>query len=226
LRFHRCRLEAAVPVVLNRRHDADLSVHHDGSAVSRPGPTTLTRSDQIALLGAASDRPREVLLVSLALGTGLRLAEIVGLDVNDVYLPGGQPRVRVRLRPEIAKRGRAGDVFLPDGLKLKLERFWSYKRAQGERLDPGAPLFCSQTGRRLSKRRVQVLFRELQIEAGFDRLYAFHALRHTAITNVYRASKDLFLAQRFARHASPLTTVCYTHVSDEDLFQRVRNLRC
>ena len=194
--------------------------------MSKPGPATLTRVDQLALLEAAPDRPREALLVSLALGTGLRLAEIVGLDVGDVYLPGGQPRVRVRLRPEIAKRGRAGDVFLPDGLKPKFERFWSYKQAQGERLDPGAPLFCSPTGRRLSKRRVQVLFRELQMEAGFDRLYPFHALRHTAITNVYRASKDLFLAQRFARHASPLTTVVYTHPSDEELREGVRGLRC
>ena len=194
--------------------------------MSKLGPTTLTRSDQLALLEMACGRPREALVVSLALGTGLRLAEIVGLDIGDVYLPGGQPRVRVRLRPEIAKRGRAGDVFLPDGLKPKLARFWSYKRAQGERLDPGAPLFRSQTGRRLSKRRVQVLFRELQIEAGLDRHYPFHALRHTAITNVYRASKDLFLAQRFARHASPLTTVVYTHPSDEELREGVRGLRC
>jgi integrase len=76
------------------------------------------------------------------------------------------------------------------------------------------------------KRRVQVLFRELQIDAGFDRLYPFHALRHTAITNVYRASRDLFLAQRFARHASPLTTVIYTHATDEDLREGVRALRC
>jgi len=185
--------------------------------MTKLGPTTLTRSDQLALHKAAGHRPREALLVSLALGTGLRLAEIVGLNVGDIYLPGGQPRVRVRLRPEIAKRGRAGDVFLPDGLKPKLGRFWRCKRAQGERFDPAAPLFCSQTGRRLSKRRVQVLF---------DRLHPFHALRHTAITNVYRASKDLFLAQRFARHASPLTTVVYTHPSDEELREGVRGLRC
>ena len=78
----------------------------------------------------------------------------------------------------------------------------------------------------LAKRRVQVLFRAWQVIAGFDRLYPFHALRHTAVTNVYRASRDLFLAQRFARHASPLTTVVYTHVSDEELFVRVRNLIC
>jgi len=194
--------------------------------MTKLAPTTLTRSDQLALLEVVQDRPREALLVSLALGTGLRLAEIVGLDVGDVYLPGGQPRVRVRLRAEIAKRGRAGDVFLPDGLKPKLVRFWRHKVVERERLDSMAPLMCSCTGRRLSKRRVQVLFRGLQIEAGFDRLYPFHALRHTAITNVYRASRDLFLAQRFARHASPLTTVVYTHASDEDLREGVRGLRC
>ena len=48
-------------------------------------PTTLTRSGQTALLAAVQDRPREALLVSLALGTGLRLAEIVGLDVEAGY---------------------------------------------------------------------------------------------------------------------------------------------
>ena len=44
--------------------------------------------------------------------------------------------------------------------------------------------------------------------------------------NVYRASRDLFLAQRFARHVSPLTTVVYTHPSDEELREGVRELRC
>jgi integrase len=104
--------------------------------MTKLSPITLTRSDQMALLEVVQDRPREALLVSLALGTGLRLAEIVGLDVGDVYLPGGQPRVRVRLRPEIAKRRRTGDVFLPDGLKPKLVRFWRHKVSARHGLDP------------------------------------------------------------------------------------------
>jgi len=66
----------------------------------------------------------------------------------------------------------------------------------------------------------------LQVTAGFDRLYPFHALRHTAVTNVYRASRDLFLAQRFARHVSPLTTTIYTHPGDEELYAGIRNLPC
>ena len=54
----------------------------------------------------------------------------------------------------------------------------------------------------------------------------FHALRHTAVTNVYRASSDLFLAQRFARHVSPLTTTLYTHPSDEEVNVLIRKLTC
>ncbi len=192
----------------------------------RLAPSTLTEDEQAALLATVRDRTREQLWISLALGTGLRLAELVGLDVGDAYLPNGQPRARIRLRASVAKRGRVGDLFLPDRLRPKLGGFRAYKEARGEAMGAGAPLFCSQSGRRLSKRRVQVLFRELQIEAGFEHLYPFHALRHTAITNVYRASKDLFLAQRFARHASPLTTVCYTHPSDEELIDGVRHLKC
>ena len=132
----------------------------------------------------------------------------------------------MRLRAEIAKGGRAGDVFVPDALVEKLARFWLYKQAHRERLDPSAPLFCNQGRRRVSRRRVQVLFRAWQVVAGFGRLYNYHCLRHTAVSQVYRATHDLFLAQRFARHASPLTTVIYTHPSDQEMYDRLRGMEC
>jgi site-specific recombinase XerC len=162
----------------------------------------------------------------MALGTGLRLGELVGLNVGDVYAPDGTPKSRIRVRREIAKRGRAGDVFVPDKLVPKLRRFWRFKKKRAEELDPDAPLFCAQSRRRLSKRRVQFAWREWQKKAGFDRLYPFHATRHSAVTNVYRVTRDLFLAQRFARHASPLTTVVYTHPSDDEMCAKLRALTC
>jgi integrase len=122
-------------------------------------PQTLTEAEQRALLRASAAHPRDHLLFSLALGTGLRLAEIVGLDVGDVFFPDGTPRERVRLRAVIAKRHRAADVFLPDALLPKMRRFWAYKVTRGEQLSTAAPFFCSQSGRRISKRRVQILFR-------------------------------------------------------------------
>jgi integrase len=73
---------------------------------------------------------------------------------------------------------------------------------------------------------VQFLWRTWQQRAGFDRLYSFHCTRHTAVTQVYRRTRDLFLAQRFARHVSPLTTTIYTHPSDEEMSNRLRTLSC
>ncbi len=189
-------------------------------------PPTLTHSEQKAILRATARNPRDHLIYSLALGTGCGLGHNLGLNVGDVYMDDRAPRTRLSIRPEIAKGGRTGDVFLPDALVGKLRKFWTHKATRRESMQPGDPLFCSQSRVRISKRRVQFAFRAWQLKAGFDRLYPFHALRHTAVTNVYRASRDLFLAQRFARHVSPLTTTIYTHVSDEELFSRLRGLTC
>jgi len=189
-------------------------------------PTTLTTDEQRLILRATAGNLRDHTIISLALGTGLRLAEIVGLDVGDVFTAEGAPRLRVRVRAAIAKGGRAADVFLPDRLVVKLKRFWAWKKRRGEDLSPDAPLFANQSGRRISKRRVQFAWATWQRQAGFDRVYGFHCLRHSAISSVHRMTHDLYLAQRFARHVSPLTTTVYTHPSDQEMAGRVRGLEC
>ena len=189
-------------------------------------PPTLTTDEQKLILRTTAKHPRDHLIISLALGTGLRLGEIVGLNVGDVFAPDGTARVRVRIRKEIAKGGRAGDVFLPDRLVAKMAKFWRWKKRRGEGLDPDSPLFCNQSRKRISKRRVQFAWRTWQQRAGFDRLYPFHSIRHSAVTNVYRRTRDLFLAQRFARHVSPVTTTIYTHPGDEEMREKVRTLVC
>jgi integrase len=146
-------------------------------------PQTLTRNEQQALSASTADHPRESLLLSLALGTGLSLGERVGLNVGDVYFPGGLPRERVSVRGEIAKGGRVGDVFLPDAVEQELRRFWLHKAERREHRDPIAPLSCGLSRRRLSPLRVQVLFHKWQEQAGFDRSFPFHGLRHTAVPN-------------------------------------------
>jgi integrase/recombinase XerC len=122
---------------------------------AHPSPTTLTTDEQRLILRATVGNLRDHMIISVALGTGLRLAEIVGLNVGDVFTPDGTPRVRVRVRAAIAKGGRAADVFLPDRLVAKLKRFLRWKRKRGEDLAPDAPLFTNQSRVRISKRRVQ-----------------------------------------------------------------------
>ena len=68
-------------------------------------PPTLTKRETEAILAATARHLRDHLIYSLALGTGLRLAEPVGLNVGDVFAPDGEPSSRVKMRPEIAKGG-------------------------------------------------------------------------------------------------------------------------
>ena len=74
--------------------------------MSRLSPQTLTHGEQRAILRATARNSRDHLIYSLASGTGLRLAEIVGLNVGDVYTLDGTPRTRIQFRPEIAQGGK------------------------------------------------------------------------------------------------------------------------
>ncbi len=57
-------------------------------------PTTLTQAEQNLILRATAKNLRDHLIISMALGTGLRLGEIVGLNVGDVFAPDGAPKTR------------------------------------------------------------------------------------------------------------------------------------
>jgi site-specific recombinase XerC len=163
------------------------------------------------------------MLLAVALGTGLRLHEILALNVGDVARDG-TPRSRVRLR--VAKGGRTADIFLPRRLQTKLRKFLVWKARGGESLEPDAPLFVSSLGRRLSKRRTQQVFADWQERAGLDQRHSFHHLRHAAVYNVYRQTRDILMTQRFARHSSVLVTSIYLHPTDEDLARSVEKIRC
>ncbi len=65
-----------------------------------------------------------------------------------------------------------------------------------------------------------------QERAGLEQRHTFHRLRHTAVNQVYRATKDILLTQRFARHSIVLVTSIYLHPTDEDLARSVQKIRC
>lgn len=199
-------------------------------SVARPA-RTLTEIEQRLLLKTTGEHARgfrDHILFSVALGTGLREHEIIALDMGDVYDAEGRAKRRVQLR--VFKRSRADaegqEVVLPDSLRCKLDKFRKWKKTEGQSLDPDAPLFMSSRRQRLSTRQLRELFHVRQERAGFERRFNFHSLRHTACTNLYRKSRDIRLTQRFARHASVLTTSIYAHPSDEDLLRAVRDLLC
>ena len=197
------------------RYDEPLSV-----------PKTLPERDQLLLLritGERRDGFRDHLLLAIALGTALRAHELLALDVADVLDADGRARRRVRLR--VFKRSAADpapqEIVLPELLRRKLEHFVGWKRRRGESVAPDAPLFVSRRGRRLSSRQLRRLVHVWQERAGASVNLNVHAFRHSACTNLYRATKDIRLTQRFARHKSLRSTTRYTHPTDDDLLRAV-----
>jgi site-specific recombinase XerC len=192
---------------------------------------TLTEAEQRALLkvtGQHVDGFRDHVIFSLAMGTGLREHELLALDVGDVFDDAGRAKRRVALRvfKRSAKDPVAQEVLLPDAVRAKLERLLTTRKRAGETITPTTPVFVSRLGRRLSARQLRHLFAVWQERAGFERHLGFHSLRHHACSAVYRASKDLRLTQKFARHKSVVTTSIYTHPTDDELLRAVQGLVC
>ena len=200
-------------------------------------PKTLTEREVKQLLKVTGESLRgfrDHVIYSVAIGCGLRESEIVGLNLGDVASVDGKTlRVKRIVQLRVFKRAAADDdpssqrVHLPDGTYYKLAKYVKAEKRFRQLTLKGfgsLPLFISQRGTRLSTRQVRTAFARWQLRAGFDQRYAFHHLRHTAITAVRRETGDIRIAQRFARHADISTTVRYEHASDEELAAATKNL--
>lgn len=194
-------------------------------------PETLTNGEVALVLRTmdrATDGRRDYMIVRLALHTGLRLSELCALNVGDV-LNGHGTKSRIELRPETTKMQIGGEIMLSPRMQRRLKAYLDWMRAQHFDLDARAPLFVSrggpgtERGARISKRTVQAMWKRRQVEAGLDKHYHFHALRHTAITMAGRVAAGLpnvnpaVTAKRFARHRSFSSTWRYMHPSSDDM---------
>ncbi len=200
------------------------------AAIARP-PRTLTEVELARLLRVTGEHRkgfRDHVIFAVALGTGLREHEIAALNVGDVLHDDGRVRRRIALRTfkRSSTEPATQEVFLPDSVWYKLGKLVGWKRTSGESLAPDAPLFISRRGKRIATRTLRYLFRLWQKRAGFDRPFNFHTLRHTCMQNAYRATRDIRLVQRIARHKSVDTTTIYAAPSDEDILRAVRELPC
>lgn len=199
------------------------------NAIARP-PRTLTEREVALLLRVTGQHAagwRDHVLFSLALGTGLREHELLALDLGDVFEDGRARRhVRLRVFKRASEEPAIQEVVLSETVRAKLDKLLRQKRSAGHDVGLCAPLFVSRERSRLSCRQVRHAFGVWQKRAGFERHFNFHALRHTACSNLYRRTLDIRLTQRFARHRSVLSTSIYTHPTDEQLVRSVQELPC
>ncbi len=158
---------------------------------------------------------RDRALLELLYGSGLRVSELVGLDMTDLDLPQSSARVLGKGNKErLVPLGRP----TIDALEAYLSVREKVGRSRRARLHLTA-LFVSELGGRLSVRRVQKLVREHgTLGAGRPDLHP-HALRHSCATHMLDGGADLRAIQEMLGHASLSTTQRYTHLSLEQLMR-------
>jgi site-specific recombinase XerD len=186
--------------------------------LSKSAPRAITEEEQRRLLRIAERaRARDRAIVVLLLYTGLRLAELVALDVDDVKMSARKGVVIVRSGKGDAYR----EVPLNALVRQVLDEWLAERRAkagEGERA-----VFVGRSGQRLSKRSVDDVIRGLGKDAGVS--LSAHILRHTFLTRLVRQGSDLVLVAELAGHRRLETTRRYSLPSDIDRLLAVENLQ-
>lgn len=182
-------------------------------------PAHLDLDEMVALLetpdaGDALGR-RDRAILELFYASGLRLSELVGLDLADVDLTARMVRVlgkggKQRIVPFNRAAAAAIQAYLPDRRQL-------LGRAARVATRTGAPLFLNYRGGRLTARSVDRLVRKYVGRSGTRLTISPHALRHSFATHLLERGADLRAIQELLGHARLSTTQRYTHVNAAQL---------
>jgi integrase/recombinase XerC len=170
-------------------------------------PTTINVDQAFHLLdGAASDpeSARDLALVELLYGSGLRVSEALGLNEEDLSLASAVAKVT-------GKGGKSRYAPLTpacvDRLRLYLQHRRAFSPAPGERA-----IFLGARGARLNRRQAARILDDLAAKAALPQAIHPHALRHSFATHMLESGADLRTVQELLGHANLSTTQRYTHL--------------
>jgi len=155
---------------------------------------------------------RDYAMLTLFLNCGMRLSELVGIDINNI---------RNNTLTVIGKGGKERSIPLNNACVEAIESYMKVRPVNGVK-DKNA-LFISRRKQRISKESVQKIVKKYIKQAGLDpQRYSTHKLRHTAATLMYRYGKvDIRALQELLGHESISTTEIYTHLDKEQLKEAV-----
>jgi integrase/recombinase XerC len=174
-------------------------------------PSTLDVDQINKLLDIDTTDPlalRDQTIMELMYSSGLRLSELVSLDINNIDLSDGTARV-------VGKGDKTRVV--PVGKRAcKAIREWLKQRTGFAGNDENA-LFVGKTGKRLSQRAIQKRIRDWGIKQGIDGHIHPHMLRHSFASHMLESSGNLRAVQEMLGHADISTTQIYTHLDFQHL---------
>ncbi|MHB8766723.1 MAG: tyrosine recombinase XerC [Deferrisomatales bacterium] len=177
-------------------------------------PGVLSVDEVLHLLDSASTEDlagrRDRALLECLYGTGIRVSELVGLDIRDVHLPSLTLRVRGKGRVE-------REVPLTATAARVLAEYLEARRAAGRPPDFAGPVFLNLRGGRFTDRSVRRVLNQWIERAAVARRVSPHTLRHSFATHLLAGGADLRSIQELLGHRSLSTTQKYTHVGIERL---------
>ncbi|UTA47789.1 tyrosine recombinase XerC [Simiduia sp. 21SJ11W-1] len=174
-------------------------------------PHTLDVDEVGQLLSFPDDTeysPRDRALLELTYSSGLRLAELAGLNLADLDLADASVRV--------TGKGEKTRVLPVGRMALRALKQWLQVRADFAKPQEPA-LFVSRQGTRISHRRIQQLFAHYSTYMGLDKPLHPHMLRHSFASHMLESSSDLRAVQELLGHANISTTQIYTHLDFQHL---------
>ena len=184
-------------------------------------PAHLSEDEMSALIAAPADTPlgrRDHAILELFYASGLRLSELVGLDLEDLNLTAKMVRVlgkggKQRIVPFNNSTATAVRAYLKDRELL----IGQEGRAGSRRSSLSSPLFVNYRGTRLTVRSVDRLVRRHVASCSTRMGISPHALRHSFATHLLQRGADLRAIQELLGHARLSTTQRYTHVDAAQL---------
>jgi integrase/recombinase XerD len=182
-------------------------------------PKALTEAQVESLLDAiGADDPRDLrdrAILEVLYGTGLRIAELVGLSLADVDLDGALVRVLGKGRKErIVPLGRSARRALEDWYDQGRPRL---APAQWGRRGDADAVFLNRRGGRLTRQGAWLVVKQRAAAVGLADVVWPHVLRHSCATHMLDRGADIRAVQELLGHASITTTQVYTRVSTERL---------
>jgi integrase/recombinase XerC len=145
---------------------------------------------------------RDLAVLTLLYGCGLRISEALNLTRRDAPKPGGTLRII----------GKGNKTRVVPVLPVVAAAIQDYLKALPISCEPEGPLFLGAKGKRLSPRLVQLAMQKLRLQLGLPETATPHALRHSFATHLLAGGGDLRAIQELLGHASLSTTQRYTEV--------------
>lgn len=173
-------------------------------------PRYLSLTESIRLLEAVSgpNEVRDYCILTLLLNCGLRVSEVVGLNLRDIR----DDTVRI-----LGKGNKERQLYLNQACLDALQAYLVQRPDPKDDPRHKDALFVSRNKTRLTTRAVENIVRKTVLKAGLDPSYSPHKLRHTAATLMLDHGVDIRTLQDVLGHENLGTTQIYTHVSDSSL---------